>query len=151
MNGRMPSNSNEIQTLIDKIVGGKYFPHLDDYKGDTKIIKGLEQEIRIVNNNIERVDDDIKEKDNKLQSGKASDPDKVKRNLKSLNDFKAVLVEYKSKLNSELAKFTKKSNNVNEYVKDLKLKVYESWDQGLLTDNEKNVMINFINESVTED
>lgn len=151
MNGRMPSNRNEIRTLIDKIVGGGYFPHLDDYKGDTKIIKGLEQEIRIVNNNIERVDDDIKEKDNKLQSGKVSDPDKVKRNLKELNDFKAVLVEYKSKLNSELAKFTKKSNNVNEYVKDLKLKVYESWDQGLLTDNEKNVMINFINESVEEE
>lgn len=151
MTGRMPSNRNEIQTLIDKIVGGGYFPHLDGYKGDTKIIKGLEQEIRIVNNNIERTDDDIKEKDNKLQSGKALDPDKVKRNLKELNDFKAVLLEYKSKLNSELAKFTKKSNNVNEYVKDLKLKVYESWDQGLLTDNEKNVMINFINESVEEE
>ena len=41
-------------------------------------------------------------------------------------------------------KLTKESAN------DMKLEVYESWNEGIITNSEKNLMINYINESVCD-
>ncbi len=54
--------------------------------------------------------------------------------------------DLKSKAKGFFGFFKKKLTK--ESADDFKLEVYESWDQGLLTDTEKNFMINFINESV---
>ena len=44
-----------------------------------------------------------------------------------------------------------KKKLTKESADEMKLEVYESWNDGLITNEEKSFMINFINESVTDE
>ena len=55
----------------------------------------------------------------------------------------------KNQIKNAAAFFKKKLTK--ESADDFKLEVYESWNNGILTDSEKNFMINYINESVEEE
>ena len=68
------------------------------------------------------------------------------------NDF-----ENKKKLYEKLRTTEKnkkalaKPEDIKESVKELKLKVYESWDAGLIKDYEKDYLLEYINESCMDD
>ena len=76
----------------------------------------------------------IKSECRKYQTGKNEE----KKSVDKKDDKKSKLGFFKKKLTKESAD-------------DFKLEVYESWNNGILTDSEKNFMINYINESVEEE
>lgn len=100
---------------------------------------------------------DAKIKDLEAEKAKAKDIDKnFKKSLKTTGYHKKgagektkIIPDPEEEKKSKLGFFKKKLTK--ESANDFKLEVYESWNNGILTDSEKNFMINYINESVEEE
>ncbi len=138
-----------------------YLTHINNYYNPTGIIDMdvIERYIRQLKDMMNQAK--FYEKKAVKDSDKYGDPNLWPEVYKQAESQMKKCIEHKKYLQSIQGKNAKnqikntaaffKKKLTKESADDFKLEVYESWDQGLLTDSEKDFMINYINESVEEE